>query len=31
MAQQYLRNKDIPKVLATMFPKINQFTCDKSL
>ena len=26
---QYLRNKDIYKVLTSLFPKINQFTCDK--
>ena len=29
LPQRYLRNEDISKVLAMLFPKINQFTCDK--
>ena len=29
LAQQYLRNEDISKVLVNLLPKINQFTCDK--
>ena len=27
---QCLRNEDISKVLVILFPKINQFTCDKT-
>ena len=29
LPQRYLRNEDISKVLVILFPKINQFTCDK--
>ena len=29
LLELYLRNEDISKVLVILFPKINQFTCDK--